>query len=169
MSRTKPKTHIIGSLQGMEAALAEMADIDRSIARHTADMNEVMDKAKADSKAQCEPLLQRRKALEDAVATFATLHRSELFDKKKSRDLGFGIVGFRKVTKLLTLPKITLGNVLERLHDLGFTSAIRTKESVDREVMREWPEERLHTVGMRRVSEDEFYIEIASEELAREA
>lgn len=168
-NRTKPKVTIIGTLEQAEGALAEIAEIDRSVAAHEAQLNETVDQAKAEAKARCEPLLARRKTLADALATYATLHREALFARRKSLALSFGTIGFRRVTKLLTLPKITLGRVLERLHECGFQAAIRTKESVDKTAMQDWPDERLATVGMRRLSEDEFYIEVDQQRLGDEA
>lgn len=167
--RTKPKTIIVGTLKQAEGTLAEIAEIDRKVAAHEAHLNEIVDKAKADTKGLCDPLQQRRKALADALATFATMNRAELFAKKKSLFLGFGTIGFRQATKLLTLPKVTLNNVLERLRELGITEAIRIKENVDKTAMQDWPAERLTTVGMRRVSEDEFFIEIDQQRLDDEA
>jgi len=163
MPRRKPRTHIIADLKQAEAALSEIAEIERTITSHEAHMNETIDKAKADAKALCAPLVSRRKELADALATYATLHKTELFANRRSLDLGFGQIGFRKVTKLMTQPKITMASVLERLRDLNFTEAIRSKESVDKEAMREWPEERLATVGMRRMSSDDFFYEIDQE------
>lgn len=163
MARQKPEAHIIGTVKQAEAALQEIAGIERRIASHEAHMNEVIDNAKANAKALCDPLVERRKALATGLATFATLNKADLFAKRKSITLGFGTIGFRKVTRLKALAKVTMARVLERLHECGFKDAIRTKESVDKEVMRDWPDERLETVGMQRVSSDDFYYELDQE------
>ncbi len=168
MSRTKPKATIINGLKQAEGAVAEIASLDRQIKAVELDMQETVDQVKAHAKADAEPLQRERKALADAVATFAALNKTDLFKKKKSLDLGFGTIGFRLVTKLATLPKFTLEKVLEKLHDYGHADAIRVKESVDKEAMRAWSDEKLETVGMRRKVEDEFFLEIPEEQLGTE-
>ena len=62
--------------------------------------------------------------------------------------------------------------MLERLQELAegdagkpFREALRTKVEVDKEAMRDWPEERLATIGVRKVAEDEFYYELKGESI----
>lgn len=132
-------------------------------------MNEEIDRAKASARATAEPLEARRKELAIALEAYATHNKAALFAKRKSLDLGFGVIGFRLSHKLKTLAKHTWGQVLEALKGYGFSEAIRVKEEVDKDVMRDWPAERLATVGVTRETSDEFYIEIKQEEVASKA
>jgi phage host-nuclease inhibitor protein Gam len=166
MPRRKPKAiPAIADLNQAGNALAELARLDRDLKAIESDLNEGVDQLKAEAKAKAEPLAARRKELETGLATFAEANKAELFKRPKSRELTFGTIGFRKSTKLLTLPKLTLATVLEKLKSYKFTEAIRKKESVDKDAMRDWPDERLELVGMRRKKEDEFFIELKAEGL----
>ncbi len=162
-SRTKPKALIVGDLAQAEAVLAEMAEIDRTIETHEGHMNQDLDEARARAKALVMPLAERRKDLELALANYAEHNKAELFGKRKSLDLGFGVIGYRLSTSIKTVAKTTWEMVLQKCKDFGFSDAVRAKESVDRETLKGWPDERLATVGARRVVEDTFYIEINHE------
>lgn len=169
MARIKPDAYIVRDLKGAEAALLEIAELDRKVRTEEAIMNATIDQAKARHRAESEPLKERRKELGNALASFAELNKAELFGKKRSLDLGFGVIGFRLAHTLRTLPRVTWEMVLTRLRELGFSQAIRIKEEVNKEELRGWPEERLATVGARLVTADEFYIEINQERLEEAA
>ncbi|CAM1378246.1 host-nuclease inhibitor Gam family protein [Fretibacterium fastidiosum] len=147
MAREKPKQIIapIRDLTEADNALAEIAEIDRAVAAANQQLNEDIDALKKNTQDEIAPLLER-----------------------KSRDLGFGTIGFRKSTSLATLKKIcsTWKEVLGKLKEYGFRDAIRVKEEPDKEAMSEWPKERLELVGVQRVEKDEFYYEISQEKLA---
>jgi len=176
MARTKPKVLALSDIKEADAALAELAGIKRDLAALEHVMNESIDSIKAEAKAQSAPLAARAKDLEVALANFSTARKDDLFPKKKSLDLTFGVLGFRQSTKLKTLARWTWKLVLGRLQELAdspdggaFLEAIRIKPEVDKEAMREWPEERLATVGVQRVAEDEFFYELKSVELKEDA
>ena len=176
MARTKPKVEVLSDLKEADAALAELAAIRRDLTALEHVMNESIDNIKAEAKAQAAPLTVRMKALETALANYATVRKTELFQKKKSVDLTFGVLGFPQASKLKTLAKWTWKLVLERLQELAdcpegkpYYEAIRVKSEVDKEKMRDWPEERLATVGVLKVAEDEFYYELKAEEIKENA
>jgi phage host-nuclease inhibitor protein Gam len=164
--RSKPKAiETIADLKQAEQALAELAGLDRDLKAIESGLNEGVDQLKVEAKSKAEPLAARRKELETGLATFAQMNKAELFTKPKSRELTFGTIGFRKTTKLLTQPKLTLAMVLEKIKAYGFTEAVRCKENVDKDAMRDWPDERLALVGVKRQSGDEFFIELKTEEI----
>ena len=163
--RSKPQALIIASREQAAEALAQLCEIRRETAAAAAAMNEAIDNAKAAAAARAEPLNRRRRELESALAAYAQLNKPELFPMKKSLEEPHGIFGFRKSTKIRTMPKSTMAMVLDRIKSWGVGEAVRIKESVDKEAMREWPDDRLAAVGMRRVIKDEFFIELKEEEL----
>ncbi len=166
--RIKPKAVIIADTDEAGAALAEMAELDRTLDLHTVEMNEAMDLAKAKAKAACAPLEARRKELATALANFAEGRKGELFKTRKSLELLFGVIGFRQSTAIKTVNKATTWEmVLERIKQFGFGEAVRTQESVDKDTLRGWTDERLATVGARREVKDEFYIEVHKEQPAQ--
>lgn len=163
MARIKPSPHIVGSLPQAEAALAEMAALDRKLNAVTDTLNAEIDAAKDKAQQSSIGLLAQRKSLADAVATFATMNKAELFSGKKSLDLAFGIMGFRQSTQIAQMPRITQAMTLEKLHEFAFMEAIRTKEELNKDAVAGWPEERLALVGLKRRQLDTFYIEIKAE------
>lgn len=167
MARMKPKAVVVSSLEQATGAPEELCVIRRAVTAITDQMNADIDQAKAQAAGLAEPLLARQKELESALMTFGQLSRAELFAKRKSLETPFGAIGFRKSTRLVTLAKVKLSDVLEKLKQFAFVEAIKVKESVDREAMRDWPDERLELVGMERKSADEFFIELKAEDLGR--
>ncbi|MCB2186979.1 MAG: host-nuclease inhibitor Gam family protein [Deltaproteobacteria bacterium] len=161
--RSKPTALVIGDLAQAEAVMAELAGLARSIGAAESEMNEAIDQAKAVALGTVAPLEARKKTLETALAVFGQLNKAEFFVKKRSVETAFGTIGFRKSTKLLTLPKVKLAQVLGKLKEFKFTEAIKTTEAVNKEAMEDWPQERLESVGLTRKSEDVFYIEIKAE------
>lgn len=169
-TRTKPSPLIIANLAQADEALRQLAEIAREKAQIESGMNAQIDQVKATAKAQTEPLDASRKRLEDALGVFGTQHKAELFPaRKRSQELAFGVLGFRRATSLRLLAKKTWGSVLERLSALGFTDAIRVKREVDKTAMADWSDEQLETVGVRREQIDEFFIELKQEELPQQA
>lgn len=169
-TRTKPQPLIIGTLPQADEALRQLAEIDREQRQIESGAQAQIDQVKAVAKAQLEPLTASRKRLEDALAVFGTQCKAELFpEKKRSQELTFGVIGFRRATALRLMARRTWGSVLERLEALNFTSAIRTKREVDKPAMADWSDEQLETVGVKRETADEFYIELKQEELANKA
>ena len=168
--REKPKVVMapIRDLSEADEALAEIAEIDRAIEAANHQLNEDIDSLKKETQAEIEPILQRKEILGAGLANFAELNKGDLFKDRKSRELGFGVIGFRKSTSLALLRKLcsTWKEVLGKLREYGFRDAIRVKEEPDKEAMSEWPKERLELVGVQRVEKDEFFYEISQEKLA---
>lgn len=162
MARRKPNTPVvaIANLEQVDDVLREMAECSRHLEAIRADMNAAIDAAKADAKARAAVPGQRLAELEESLAAYATVQRAALFNVRKSITRVFGSFGFRKSTEIKPLAKNTWGGILDALKSLGMTHAVRTKEEVNKEVLQEWPDERLERVGARRVSQDRFWVEV---------
>lgn len=169
MARKKPAPLIISDLKQVEGALAEIAELERVLATIENQMNEVVDNARTRAKGASAEFIERRDALGNALAVFAQHNKGDLFTDKKSMDLGFGTIGFRQSTSLKTERKVTVEMVLERCRNYGFSDAIQTKESLNKQTMHGWPDERLATVGMIRVVKDDFFYEINRQDLETQA
>lgn len=166
--RIKPDPIIVSDIRQAEGYLAEMAALDRKLTGIANDMNTAIDAAKERASNESAPLLARRKALGEAIGTYSTLNKGELFKERKSLDLGFGVIGFRLSTQIMQAGRVTKEMTLEKLHEYGFTDGIRTKEEINKDAVAGWPEERLALVGLRRRVQDAFFIEIKAEDLAPE-
>jgi len=166
MARRKPSPHIVKSREAAEGTMAELAAISRKLTVLTAEMNEEIAAAKAKYDKASLPLIARREELEGGLAAFAILNREELFaDGRKSLDLGFGIIGFRLSTSIVQKSGITSEMTLEKLRQFKMLEGIRTKESVNKDAMADWTDERLATVGLCRRKTDSFFWEAKEEDL----
>ncbi|AMK09622.1 host-nuclease inhibitor Gam family protein [Pseudodesulfovibrio indicus] len=169
MARTKPNTLVITTANQAEEAMLSLARLTRKIKAIELDAQENIDTIKTNAVNEMEPLKATIKELGDAVCTYATLNKDQLFKGRKSLETPYGVFGWRKATKLLTIAKMNLSDVLERLRELNIMEAIKTKESVDKTVMRDWTDAKLQSVGMRRVVSDEFFLEPNDENVGGES
>lgn len=101
------------------------------------------------------PVAAEMEVLERQVKEYVEAHRQDL-EPAKSRALNFGTVGFRASTRLLLK---SVAETLKALRAAGMTECIRVKEEPDKEALRDYPDEVLERVGVRRISADTFYFE----------
>lgn len=163
--RIKPHPYIVENLQQAEGALAEIAALDRKIQDVNSSMQELIDLEKTKASQLCTPLVARRKEIADGIAIFARLNKQELFAKTKSRDLGFGVIGFRSSTKMVQQNGVTAEMTIQRLQRFGLLTGIRTKYELNKDAMAAWPDERLESLGLKRQQSETFFIEIAKDEI----
>lgn len=168
MARVKPNVFWIKDVSHADQTMGEMLEISRKLQEIEASLNAAIDAEKAKADALATPLRERMTAMGNGLAVYAEHNKDELFKERKTLELVFGRIGFRKSTELTTQPKITWAMVLGRLKDLAFLEAIRTREEPNRDVMREWPEERLSLVGARRTEKDVYWHELKEEQLKAE-
>ncbi len=177
MARKKPNpAFVVADLDAADKALARLAEIKRDFDAEMGKLNAAVDRMKALSKERLAAKIAEGAAIEAALATFAETRKEELFGKARSRELSFGIIGWRRSTEIKAKTKSTLGRVLERVKELmtgekddPFAAAVRVKEELNRDVMRDWPDERLEAVEARRVKKDVFYYELATQQIKGEA
>lgn len=169
MARMKPNPEVVADRAQAEAALAEIAAIDRKISVIETEMQENIDKAKALASQKANQFTVRRKALADAIAVFAKLNRQELFAKAKSLDMGYGVIGFRASTRISQIKGVTSEMTLEKLHQFNLMDGIRIKEEINKEAALGWPDERLELVGLKRQMLDTFFIEIKKDAVPENA
>jgi len=174
--RKKPNPFVVADLDAADRALARLAEIKRVVDGENLRLNEAVDRLKAHVTEVTAAPLAESAAIEAALASFVETRKSELFGKMRSVSLAFGVIGFRRSREVKPKPKITFAGILERVKALGtgekddpFASAIRVKEELNRDVLREWPEERLETVGARIAEKDTFFYELNTQEIKGEA
>ena len=97
---------------------------------------------------------------------FGESRKAELFMKKRSRDLTFGVIGFRASSAVKPMKRTTWEQVLGFVRDAGMIECIRTKQEVDKEALRQLPPEKLAAVGCRLEQTDGFFYELNETELA---
>jgi phage host-nuclease inhibitor protein Gam len=170
MARNKPTNlYPVKDRAQANQVLAEIGQLKRQVAAINAALNDDIDRAKAEAEQKIAPLASRLDALENGLLAFAEYNKDELFPKQRSLDLVYGVIGYRRSKELGTMPKTTWKQVLGKLKELGLAAGIRTKEDVDKEHLRTWPEERLALVGCRNIEKDSFWYEVKEEEIQKAA
>ncbi len=168
MARYKPSAkniYPVADNKAANAALGEIAELKRKIATLEAAMNEEIDRVKAAAEEKVAPLAVRLNAMENGLMVYAENNYDELFTTAKTKEYDFGRLGYRLSSEIKAMPKMTLAQVLGKVKEFGFDAAVRIKESLNKDEMRMWPEERLELVGARRVEKNTFWYEIKEEEI----
>jgi len=135
----------IGELQGEIGSLEKKA-------------SEEINKLKADLMGGTSRLTERIDLFTRSLESFAAKCPDD-FGKNKSRQLNFGIIGWRKSPAAVSITKKTLELIKKCLPKSVAAACIRTKESVDKESLAKLTEEQLDSVGARRESRDVFFVE----------
>ncbi len=170
MARKKPTNLFpVKDLVQANLVLGEIALLKRNVEAINHDLNDEIDRLKAEAEAKAAPLAARLASLENGLLAYAEHNKDELFAKKRSKGLDFGELGYRRSTEIKPRPKHTLAMVLGKIKDLGFSAAIRTTETVNKDELATWTDERLELVGARRVKKDTFWYEIKAEVITGEA
>ncbi len=163
MSRVKPNITSIESLDEANATLKELAvaeiEIDRIDNKYSKKIGQIKEQAVQEGK----ETRDRIKELGDALSIFAQYNKFKLFNKKKTQEMSWGSMGFRKSTKLKT-KKTTL----ELLKKVFPAKGVRVKEEVDREFLKEWKDEDLAQVDAAKTVEDHFFYEINKDQMNKE-
>ncbi|MCG8643323.1 MAG: host-nuclease inhibitor Gam family protein [Desulfobacterales bacterium] len=166
MARKKPvNVYPIANLDEAGAVLEKMAELKRLIDAEEMVMNDEIDAIKARTEKNVEALQKDMASFENGLQAFSEQNKTRLFKTSRSIDLTFGQMGFRRATKLATLPKTTWKRVVELLEETGLNSGVRVKKSANKDVLAEWPDEKLEKVGVRRKQTDSFWYEIKEEVL----
>jgi phage host-nuclease inhibitor protein Gam len=150
--------------QAVNNALGELSHLKRELLNIEAELNADIDRLKAAAEAKGARLLKRREALEAGLEAYGQFNR-DVFEKRRSLELTFGVIGFRRSTQIRPRQKTTWEMVLGKLRSLAFVEAIRTKEEPNKEILETWPEERLALVDCQRVVKDVFYYELKAEDV----
>ena len=158
MARVKPDPYIVADMKEAEGAMAELAQVNRKLARIVLDTTEGIDALKKKAAQESESLNIRKKELENAIAVYARMNRGELFVGRESVELAFGVFGFRASSRIVQCDKVPTAFTLDKLEEFGFMDAIRISKEVNRDAMQNWTDEKLLTVGLRRRKSDGFYI-----------
>jgi len=164
--RQKPQFTPITTLDECNERLAELAEIEREMDAINFSLNEAIDLAKQEAKGAAEPLVERKEILEAALSAYAEYNKPTLFDSKKTIDLLHGRFGYRKSTAIKPMKGFRIADVIAKIKSLGLKNALRTKESLNKDVMSEWADEQLQAVGAVREEKDTFWYEVKQEDVA---
>lgn len=159
--RVKPQLMTLADLAAVDRALHDIALEQIAIRRIEADAEEKVQAVRKEAAEKAEANQIRIKMLETAIRNYAEIHKAEILPKgKKTIELNFGLIGFRLSTKI-SVKASTLG----LLQKLGFLDGVRIKEEVNKEVLKDWDDDKLRLVDAKRKREDVFYYEVKDVEI----
>ncbi len=164
MGRTRIETPRLKTWDEVNDSLRIIAEAQNEITIVESSMNMQIDAIKEVHETKIKEYKDKIKEQELLIKEYTSDKRDEL--SGKSRDLTFGKVGFRKSTKL-QLPKALQG-VINNLRKNGMDNCITIKESVNKDVLKTYPEEDILKVGGSLKVEDTFWYETKAVELAKE-
>ena len=164
--RIKTDVEIVHNLADAEQGMMELASLERRLQAITDGLNAQIDALKDAAKAESAGLESQKKAIAEALCMYLKMHRAEILKDRKSVELTFGIMGFRASTAICQMRGVSAEMTLERLKDANLREGIRTREELDKDVMRGWPDDRLAQVGLVRQEKDQFFVELKAEKLA---
>jgi phage host-nuclease inhibitor protein Gam len=162
----------IASFEDVNKSLFHVAKCESLIAEKEAKMNAKIQKIKEAYDDETQDARLQKEVLEKDITAFCMLHKQE-FEKKKSKDLLFGTVGFRTTTpKIHQLNrKYNVQATMELIKKLFKGQYIRTKEEVDKEkLLADYAQEKLDdnkmaAIGLKIDQEERFMIEIKWENI----
>ncbi|MCQ4765380.1 host-nuclease inhibitor Gam family protein [Cloacibacillus evryensis] len=168
MARVKPKTmQPIRTVEEANDAMKEYGELKRITQDIESRLNDDIAALKAEAAEEAAQHNTRMAALENGLTAFSEAHKTDIFKDKRSLTLDYGTLGYRKSTELGTIKGSTWKTVLGKLKELAFKEAIRIKEEPDKEIIGQWPEERLALIGCERKEKDTFWFELDEAKIAR--
>jgi phage host-nuclease inhibitor protein Gam len=151
---------VLKTWEDVDITLKEIAECELEIENITTLMNQQIHDVKLESEMKAKPLQERIEKLGFYVKTFVEENKAELDGKTKQ--LNFGKTGFRLSTKLV-LRKVDA--VLENIKRFKMDDCITVKESINKDVLKKYPEEDIIKVGGTLKKEDVFWYETEREKL----
>jgi len=139
----------------IDGALRRMGEIDIRLQKLEGEMTLKLNEIRAEYDTKAEGLKAERKTIEDNISLFADAHKEE-FAKVRSKDLTFGVVAFRVVSKVVMKSKAA---TLAAMKALGLNQYIRITEEPDKEAMSGLDAGTLAKVGASLKTEDKLRIE----------
>ncbi|NPV38320.1 MAG: hypothetical protein HPY78_03485 [Brevinematales bacterium] len=163
MAREKIKKELIPiqSLDEVDGILLEIAKKQIELDRINANAEEKILQIREQAKMESESILESINQMAESIFAYIELNKTKIFvGDKKTIELQYGLCGYRKSTKI-SVSKSTL----ELLKAMGYNEAIRIKEEVNKEVMKDWDDAKLAAVKAKKVVEDSFWYETRKEKV----
>lgn len=155
MKRVRMEEPELKSWDDVNQALRLIAEAENEIAMVESGMNVQIDAIKLAFEEKIKEYKKQIKQQEILIKEYTTDKKDQLDGKTK--DLTFGKVGFRKSTKL-QLPKV-LDKVIAACRKNGMEDCIICKETVNKDILKQYDEQQILEVGGSLKVEDAFWYE----------
>ncbi|MCE5184561.1 MAG: host-nuclease inhibitor Gam family protein [Planctomycetaceae bacterium] len=134
-----------------------IGELQREIDKLEADTDEAIEVIKANAKKDVGDRTAKIKKHLLSLETFCVANRED-FGDKQSRKLLFGILGWRKSTKIILSKKTTLQKIKE-VFGAAASQYLHIKEKPDKDAIRKLTDEQLKQIDVKRGRGEEFYVE----------
>ncbi|MDP3014168.1 MAG: host-nuclease inhibitor Gam family protein [Candidatus Subteraquimicrobiales bacterium] len=151
--------------EDVDISLRRMGEIDIAVSKIEGEMTLKINQIKAEADAKSEDIRKEYDELEQAITEFCEEHKQD-FTKTRNKELTFGLVAFRVVTRMVIRSKEAC---LAAMHALKLGSYIRVIEEPDKLAMEDLDDAVLAKVGVKRKTEDKLRIEPNLERLKEAA
>ncbi len=161
MARVRiPNEIALKNWEDVNLNMKEICECQMEIEKIEAEMNKSISDLKLEAEMEAKPFKTSIKELELQIKDFVESSKHEL--NGKSKILNFGKTGFRKSTKI-TLKGVT--KILNNLKAFGMKDCIKTKETINKDALKKYPNEAIAKVGATKKVEDVFWYEVDREKL----
>ena len=165
MARTRlPDAPQLKSWDNVNAALKEIARGEIEIAEIEGQMNIQINDIKEQAEKQCAPIRDAIDELGKQLKDFSEINRPD-FGKGKSRKLAFGTLGWR-ASSAITIKKALTEKIIDNLRKLDMGDCVKVTESVNKDILATYPEDKIKASGATLVKKDTFWYETDKQSLA---
>ncbi|MEA4892628.1 MAG: host-nuclease inhibitor Gam family protein [Peptococcaceae bacterium] len=159
-----PDQPVIRSWEEADQVLKEIASLEIELADIEGALNLKINAEKERADTEARPLRDRLELLGSQLKDFAETSRAE-FGKAKSRQLTFGSLGWR-ASKAITIKKALTERIIGNLKRLGMDDCIKTTETISKEILSTYPDEKIIQAGATLKKADTFWYEVDRTSLA---
>ncbi|MDO4772974.1 MAG: host-nuclease inhibitor Gam family protein [Bacillota bacterium] len=147
------------SWEEVDKALKAIALSEIAITEIEGDLNKTISEAKEKATAMAAVHKEKIEEQEKLIKDYVETHKSDLDGKTKT--LNFGQTGFRKSLSV-SLPKgkDKLAAIMESLKKNGMEDCIKVEESINKDVLKKYDEEKIIRVGASLKKKDVFWYEV---------
>ncbi len=150
-----------GSWKEVDDALGRIRENTITIRRAESAMNNQITMVKDAFSEKVEPLRTEIAELEQEIELFTKAHIGEFTDRK-TKEMTYGKVGFRKVSEIVTR---NVKAIIEACKQHGMTDCIKVSEKLDKEALEKYTDSAIETVGAHRKEAEKYFYDIDMEEL----
>lgn len=164
MARKKvPAEPVLNSWEEVDHAMHQILLAQSCIDEINVQLNRTILEAKEAAEVASRPAREKIAGLELQIREFVVRNRDTI--KGKSKKLNFGQTGFRLSTKLV-VPTSKVAEIIAACKKFKMQDCVTVKESINKEALKRYPLEKILQVGASLKSTDEFWYEVATEEIA---
>lgn len=149
-----------------DEGLRNISDAQRAIERAEHDMQEAIDRAKEAAAAATAPFRQLIAEEEKRLSAYVEANREDM-GQRKSKELNYGTVGYRKSTKVI-LPRgaAKVAEIIEKLRSLKMGDCVvQPAAKIDKEALKKYPPNDVIAAGAGLDVQDIFWYEVKREEI----